>query len=82
MWQQFHYFYDAIKAANSDLKVTTSGPKSLRSMLSKDFTFAQVKELYIKLGMYVDDEKIHGAIRSWINRKKVERTVTGYRQIG
>ena len=82
MWQQFHYFYDAIKAANSDLKVTTSGPKSLRSMLPKEFTFEQVKELYIKLGKYVDDENIHGAIRSWINRKKVERTATGYRQIG
>lgn len=82
MWQQFHYFYDTIKAANNDLKVTTSGPKSLRSMLPKEFAFAQVKELYIKLGMYVDDEKIHGAIRSWINRKKVERTAIGYQQIG
>lgn len=81
MWQQFHYFYDAIKAANSDLKVTKSGPKSLCSMLPKDFTFVQLKELYIKLGKYVDDENLHGLLRTWIGRKKIERTETGYRQL-
>lgn len=81
MWQHFHYFYDAIKAANSGLKVTTSGPKSLRCMLPQEFSFAQVKELYIKMGKYVNDENLHGVIRIWNARKKIERTETGYRQL-
>ncbi len=81
MWQQFHYFYDAIKGENSNLKTTKTGPKSLRSLLPDYFTFEQVKKLYIDQGKYTDDESIHGTIRIWIQRKKVERTETGYHQI-
>lgn len=84
MWQQFHYFYEAICEANRGLKVTSieRGPKSMRKLLPQVFTFEQLKQLYIKLGKYVDDENIHGTIRSWINRGYIERTESGeYRQL-
>ena len=84
MWMQYHYFYEFVCNANSGLKITShdSGPKSMRHLLSQEFTFEQLKQLYIKTGKYVDDENVHGVIRSWKNRKKIEETATGYRQIG
>lgn len=81
MWQQFHYFYDAIRSANNNLKCTKQGPPSLSSELPIEFTFTQLKELYIKLGFGDDEKKMHGIIRTWLQRKKIERTETGYRQL-
>lgn len=81
MWQQFHYFYDAIRSANSELKFTKQGPPSLSNSLPIEFCFAQLKELYIKLGLGDDETKMHGTIRSWIKRGKIERTETGFRKL-
>lgn len=81
MWQQFHYFYDAIRSANSELKITKQGPPSLSSSLPMEFTFTQLKDLYIKLGLGDDETKMHGTIRTWINRGKIERTETGFRKL-
>ena len=80
MWMQFHYFYDAIQIAKGDLKVTTKGPVSLRSMLPEEFTFEQLKQVYIKIGLGDDETKMHGTIRSWIKRGSIVRTDTGYRK--
>lgn len=81
MWQQFHYFYDAIRGANSELKTTKQGPPSLCSSLPMEFTFNQLKDIYIKFGLGNDENKMHGTIRSWIKRGKVERTDTGFRKV-
>jgi len=81
MWQQFHYFYDAIRTANGELKVTKQGPPSVRDMLAQEFTFDDVKEKYVKLGYGDNERKIHQAIRTWLSRKYIERTETGYRKI-
>lgn len=76
MWMHFHYFYDAIKGKNSQLEVTKKGPDPILDMLGEEFTFEQLKQVYIKLGKYTDDKKLHGVIRQWVNRKKIERTGT------
>ncbi len=81
IWMQHHYFYDAIKSENGKLTVTKQGPTALRNSLPQEFSFEQLKELYISRDMYTDDTKIHGALRVWINRGHIERTSTGYRQI-
>lgn len=81
MWMQFHYFYEFICNADSELKVTKQGPTSFLSLLPNVFTFEQLKELYIKMGKYVDDENVHGAIRTWNQRHKIERTETGFRKL-
>lgn len=81
MWMQFHYFYEFICNADSELKVTKQGPPTFLRLLPKEFTFEQVKELYIKMGKNVDDENVHSTIRQWINRQKIERTETGFRKL-
>lgn len=81
MWMQYHYFYEVICNADSQLKVTKQGPPTFLSLLPNEFTFEMLKQLYIKMGKYVDDKKIHGTIRTWIDRGKIERTATGYRKL-
>lgn len=81
LWLQYHYFADAIRYDKGQLKVTTRGPVSFRDMLSQEFTFAQFKELHIRVGYGEDEKKMHGLIRTWINRGNIERTATGYRKL-
>ncbi len=81
LWLQYHYFADAIRYDKGQLKVTTRGPVSFRDMLPQEFTFEQFKELYIKVGYGDDEKKMHGLLRTWIDRGNIERTATGYRKL-
>ena len=81
IWMQFHFFYDAIRTHMGELKVTKKGPASLRSLLPTDFTFEQLKQIYINIGLGDDETKMHGTIRSWIGRGSIVRTDTGYRKL-
>ena len=81
LWLQYHYFADAIRRDKGQLKVTKQGPPSFRDMLPLEFTFAQFKELYIKVGYGDDEKKMHGLLRTWIERGNIERTATGYRKL-
>jgi hypothetical protein len=76
MWMHFHYFYDAIKGKNSQLEVTKKGPDPILDMLGEEFTYEQLKQVYIKLGKNTDNKILHGAIRQWVRRNRVERTGT------
>jgi hypothetical protein len=76
MWMHFHYFYDAIKGKNSQLEVTKKGPDPILDMLGEEFTYEQLKQVYIKLGKNTDNKILPGAIRQWVRRNRVERTGT------
>lgn len=81
LWLQYHYFADAIRYDKGQLKVTTRGPVSFRDMLPQEFTFEQFKDLYIKVGYGNDEKKMHGLLRTWIDRGNIERTATSYRKL-
>ena len=81
MWMHFHYFYDAINGKNAQLQTTKKGPDSIVDMLGDEFTFGQLKQLYIEQGKDANDKQLHGVLRTWVNRKKVKRTETGFRKI-